>query len=159
MKITNSKKGFTIIEVVLVLAIAGMIFLVVFLAVPQLQESRRDTQRRSDVARIMSQLESYASNNNGNYPDEDCAAGGDIPTFEDNYLEDNTFVSPSGGTYALVCGGGNQDIDEGSDTEDVAYAKGALCDGETSDTAGANSRNVTLQIELEGGGVFCVDNS
>ena len=37
--------GFTIIEVVLVLAIAGLIFLIVFLALPQLQQSRRDTQK------------------------------------------------------------------------------------------------------------------
>lgn len=34
-----TKKGFTIIEVVLVLAIAGLIFLMVFLALPALQRS------------------------------------------------------------------------------------------------------------------------
>ncbi len=42
--------GFTIIEVALVLAIAGLIFLVVFLALPALQRSQRDTARRQDVA-------------------------------------------------------------------------------------------------------------
>ena len=35
--------GFTIIEVVLVLAIAGLIFLMVFIALPVLQRSQRDT--------------------------------------------------------------------------------------------------------------------
>ena len=45
-----TKKGFTIIEVVLVLAIAGLIFLMVFLALPALQRSQRDTQRKQDVA-------------------------------------------------------------------------------------------------------------
>lgn len=39
-------KGFTIIEVVLVLAIAGLIFLAVFLALPALQRNQRDTQRK-----------------------------------------------------------------------------------------------------------------
>ena len=43
--------GFTIIEVALVLAIAGLIFLVVFLALPALQRSQRDTARRQDVAK------------------------------------------------------------------------------------------------------------
>ena len=38
--------GFTIIEVVLVLAIAGLIFLMVFVALPALQRSQRDTQRK-----------------------------------------------------------------------------------------------------------------
>ena len=42
----NERGGFTIIEVVLVLAIAGLIFLMVFIALPTLQRSQRDTQRR-----------------------------------------------------------------------------------------------------------------
>ena len=46
----KTKKGFTIIEVVLVLAIAGLIFLMVFVALPQLQSSQRDTQRRQDMS-------------------------------------------------------------------------------------------------------------
>lgn len=46
------QRGFTIIEVVLVLAIAGLIFLVVFLAVPALQASQRNQQRTSDLARL-----------------------------------------------------------------------------------------------------------
>ena len=48
---TKSKKGFTIIEVVLVLAIAGLIFLMVFVALPALQRSQRDTQRRDERAK------------------------------------------------------------------------------------------------------------
>ena len=66
--VENKQKGFTIIEVVLVLAIAGLIFMIVFLAVPALQRSRRDTQRRSDAARFTAQLEQYAANKNGSYP-------------------------------------------------------------------------------------------
>lgn len=51
-----AKKGFTIIEVVLVLAIAGLIFLMVFLALPVLQRSQRDTQRKQDVAMVATAL-------------------------------------------------------------------------------------------------------
>ncbi|MBS7346174.1 MAG: type II secretion system protein, partial [Candidatus Sacchiramonaceae bacterium] len=43
----HKKYGFTIIEVVLVLAIAGLIFLVVFIALPALQRNQRDTQREN----------------------------------------------------------------------------------------------------------------
>ena len=42
-------RGFTIIEVVLVLAIAALIFLMVFIALPALQASQRDTARKNDV--------------------------------------------------------------------------------------------------------------
>ncbi len=61
-------KGFTIIEVVLVLAIAGLIFLMVFIALPALQRAQRDTQRRNDVAVIAAAVRQYMKNNNGNPP-------------------------------------------------------------------------------------------
>ena len=57
--------GFTIIEVALVLAIAGLIFLVVFLALPALQNSQKDTARREDVGRVISALQSYETDNGG----------------------------------------------------------------------------------------------
>ena len=59
----NSKKGFTIIEVVLVLAIAGLIFLMVFIALPALQRSQRNTRRRQDMSRILSAFNDYMTNN------------------------------------------------------------------------------------------------
>lgn len=70
---TKSKQGFTIIEVVLVLAIAGLIFLMVFVALPALQRSQRDTARRNDMSRVDTSLIQYQTNNqntgNGDLPD------------------------------------------------------------------------------------------
>ena len=78
----NSKEGFTIIEVVLVLAIAGLIFLMVFVALPALQRSQRDTARRNDMSRVDTSLVQYQTNNstlNNNLP----AAGVFIPVETD----------------------------------------------------------------------------
>jgi prepilin-type N-terminal cleavage/methylation domain-containing protein len=61
----NKKRGFTIIEVVLVLAIAGLIFLMVFIALPALQRSQRNTQRRDDYSMLVTAVNSYMSSNNG----------------------------------------------------------------------------------------------
>ena len=55
----KTKKGFTIIEVVLVLAIAGLIFIMVFIALPALQRSQRDTQRKRNIQLVSAALESY----------------------------------------------------------------------------------------------------
>ena len=60
-----TKKGFTIIEVVLVLTIAGLIFLMVFLALPALQRSQRDAQRKQDVAMVVTALHNWKANNKG----------------------------------------------------------------------------------------------
>lgn len=57
------QKGFTIIEVVLVLAIAALIFLMVFIALPALQSSQRDTARKNDVSIVAAAVNSWASNN------------------------------------------------------------------------------------------------
>ena len=44
----GNQEGFTIIEVLIVLAIAGLIMVVVFLAVPNLQKSQRNNSRKTD---------------------------------------------------------------------------------------------------------------
>jgi prepilin-type N-terminal cleavage/methylation domain-containing protein len=67
----NLKKneGFTIIEVLIVLAIAGLIMLIVFLAVPALQRNSRNTQRKNDVSGLLGAVSEYQNNNAGKLPD------------------------------------------------------------------------------------------
>jgi prepilin-type N-terminal cleavage/methylation domain-containing protein len=73
------QKGFTIIEVMIVLAIAGVILLMVFLAIPALQRNNRNTQTRNDVASVLGFVSEYASNNNGALPGSICSsAAGEI---------------------------------------------------------------------------------
>lgn len=85
----KSKKGFTIIEVVLVLAIAGLIFLMVFVALPALQRSQRDTQRRNDLSRVDTSLVQYQTNNQG------TNNGSNLPENSDKYDpgEDGKFAA------------------------------------------------------------------
>ena len=61
-------QGFTIIEVMIVLAIAGLILLIVFLAVPALQRNARNTQRKEDAAALLAAVNEYANNNGGVMP-------------------------------------------------------------------------------------------
>ena len=92
----NSKKGFTIIEVVLVLAIAALIFLMVFIALPALGRSQRDTQRRDDLSRMAAALTNYQSNNAGSNPTGTASFKG-----EKEYTEGqiNSFASKKGWEY------------------------------------------------------------
>lgn len=83
----NSMKGFTIIEVVLVLAIAGLIFLMVFIALPALQRNQRDQARKNDVSVVAAAVTSYSSNNRGAFPD-----AGDLAGYLDD-LSDNSMTT------------------------------------------------------------------
>ena len=67
---TNNKmkKGFTLIEIVIVLAIAALIMVVVFLAVQGAQRAQRDNFRKDIVNQTAAAIQSYKGNNNGAAP-------------------------------------------------------------------------------------------
>ena len=62
------EQGFTIIEVLIVLSIAGLIILIVFLAVPALQRNSRNTQYRTQVSSYLAAVNEFINNNNGQPP-------------------------------------------------------------------------------------------
>ena len=60
----RTKKGFTIIEVSLVLGLAGLIFLTVFAILPGVMASERDSERRDDMIKLVNNLKNFQTNNN-----------------------------------------------------------------------------------------------
>jgi prepilin-type N-terminal cleavage/methylation domain-containing protein len=95
----KKEKGFTLIEIVLVLAIAGLLLVIVFLAVAGAQKSRRDTQRKNDLSRVAANLETYAGNNNGAYPATQAAFNGLFQSGGQYYLGATTVDPLSGTSY------------------------------------------------------------
>ena len=166
----QNQSGFTIIEVVLVLAIAGLIFLVVFLALPQLQRSRRDTARRDQVGRILASLTQNASNSGGNFPadntefvdfvtdnnyfgsDGDCDTSGSPAS----PYECESFSDPSTGGITVATADGNAPA-----VGEVKYSPNAICDANTLDidASAHGDRQVAVAMGLEQGGSYCQDNS
>lgn len=71
------KHGFTIIEVSLVLAIAGLILVMAFIALPALQRQTRDSQRKEDTMTFLQALKKYQQNNRGQLPDSDFFSDGE----------------------------------------------------------------------------------
>ena len=61
----KNQSGFTIIEVMIVLAIAGLILVVVLIAVPQLQRNQRNSARKSDASRVATTVGNIVANQNG----------------------------------------------------------------------------------------------
>lgn len=64
-KFNKNQSGFTIIEVLIVLAIAGLIMLVVFLAVPTLQRNSRNNNRNNEASRVSAAVTECLANRNG----------------------------------------------------------------------------------------------
>ena len=137
--ILKTKKGFTIIEVVLVLAIAGLIFLMVFIAYPPLARNQRDTQRRDDYATLSANVNNYMTNNNGKVPT--ASKDGSCPTNFDKLQLNKTGTDPDGADYELRCSGwdgqplerydrDNKDGKGGVHVGPIVYVLGGYtCDG------------------------------
>lgn len=150
----NKEKGFTIIEVVLVLAIAGLIFLMVFIALPALQRGQRDGQRKQDLSRAQTKINDYQSNNRNSLPTN-------WSEFAANYLRagGDTFIDPSGSDYVFddLAVGGSVPSEFTSAQGKIYYTTSATC-GNDGAAVSAGARKVALRMKLEGGGVACVNN-
>lgn len=150
----NKQSGFTIIEVVLVLAIAGLIFLMVFVALPTLQRNQRDIQRKQDLSRVTTALASYTQNNKGRLPDENQS---DWTKFKNDYLkvDGDAFADPTFGDYVFSFSSGDRNTPSNPVSQDgviKVYPK-SKCEGEK--VVSGQNRNVAFAMKLEGGGVAC----
>lgn len=179
----HHKKGFTIIEVVLVLAIAGLIFLMVFVALPALQRSQRNTQVRRDADRISGLVADYQKNNHrklpfdtkGNfdtnfvtrYIDEDCVytkseRGRDFTRY---YFKDcgEQMIHPSGNNYIMAVMDGNRDYTGRLDDVNyyvIHFYSGAKCgESENEIRKASGTSKYAVLVKLETVSYYCVDNS
>lgn len=97
----QNKEGFTIIEVMIVLAIAGLILLIVLLAVPALQRNARNTSIKNDASALAAAFNEYVSNNNGSAPASITQAGSKITVGANNTSQSTAQV---GGSTVVTTG-------------------------------------------------------
>ena len=174
---TTKPAGFTIIEVALVLAIAGLIFLVVFLALPALQRSQRDTARRQDVGRVVASLQSYSADNgdlSGLYPSPPGMRnpGSDWHEVDGSDTSDSLYGytgKMNQATWVIVMYGsaniGSPNAPQGCyipassssySIRAIYVSIGCSCSGNTpTPLAGYPLKSASASIRLESGGLYC----
>jgi prepilin-type N-terminal cleavage/methylation domain-containing protein len=160
--IKKRTEGFTIIEVLIVLAIAGLIMLIVFLAVPALQRNSRNTQRRNDAGRITTALNDWVTNNNGqvftagnnnaNLTAAINSAGnlGQYTLTAANNVGANSFSVVAGTQPQAALPAGANNVNLGS----MRVVTGATCSTTVAGgtTPSTQTRRMAVQYLLEGGG-------
>ncbi len=163
----KTEKGFTIIEVALVLAIGALIFLVVFLAVPALQRNQRNDARKRDISNVVEAIHDY----NANHPTQPMAKGhayqnGPVkndskPDLLGNYLDnlssstDDVEVYDSGsGVLPPITGNGVQ-------TNKIHVYKGRKCNGLDGVEQGSGRQAAVMGTMERSGGYtrYCQDAS
>jgi prepilin-type N-terminal cleavage/methylation domain-containing protein len=158
MKIQKHKlnQGFTIIEVMIVLAIAALILLIVFLAVPGLQRSQRNSARHQDVNRLSTAIIAFIANSGG-LPGSVNPGATDVATI----LKD--FGTPGGypttlaasvpigtlGSGAVSLNSKAQPAIPATDIDTLDIVTSATCNTATGATNLGTANQVALQYTLE----------
>ena len=126
------------------------------------------------MSRIATEISSFAANNNGRIP----ATNDDLDEVFDRYVgcgsgadaQDATSLGnctvdvadPSSGdpmVIAVTTSGVDGDVPAATQGE-IDYQLQAACDGESLQVGGSlGNRNYAMWTQLEGGAVYCVDNS
>ena len=157
----NTKKGFTIIEVVLVLAIAALIFLMIFVALPALQRGQRNTARKNDVGTVASAINTYRTSNGGVLPTAYTTAGATKGL--DKYIDKLSQIDLSASgikVSAPVTATGNYTADA-TTVDKITVYPSAKCDTTSTayNTAGPKSAAVFTTVEISATGFdgYCQD--
>lgn len=160
LQLKKQEKGFTIIEVLIVLAIAGLIMLIVFLAVPALQRNSRNTQRNNDASLISSAVNECITNKNGRT--QSCGSiGGNAVPIDANKLAqlkeaagttgNITFCGHQGGTPCGATFNPETGANPWAPTVQVRYGDRCADNGDNRATGTARSYAVMYQVETNGG--------
>ena len=161
---TKRQEGFTIIEVLIVLAIAGLIMLVVFLAVPNLQRSQRNNARKASVERIATAASNFVANNNGTLPTTSAnvtsiiSDAGTLSQYP-GFAVAATLATAAANSLSLVAAGAGTPA--ALSVDGMQLVTGGKCGASGAATnAGASARNMALQYVQETSGGFtgvCTD--
>jgi prepilin-type N-terminal cleavage/methylation domain-containing protein len=143
-KLLSKKEGFTLIEIVLVLAIAGLILVVVFLAVGGANRANRDVQRTNEAGALAADIESYARNNNGTYPTTTLPA-----SYTNNIKDIDTNNAP---VYSSADVTATTHVTDG-----IHYASGFKCNGNAMVAGGVRNYAISYWSE-QANGPICKDN-
>lgn len=142
-KLKKNNQGFTIIEVMIVLAIAGLILLIVLLAVPALQRNSRNTAIKNDASAVSAGVNEFKSNNDGSPP-----TGISATTVSGAAGSANVTIKLQGGTGVSATATPAVGA--------IGYALAAACPGTT-----ASARTVAIYYPVEtsaGSTVKCIDS-
>ena len=175
-----ASKGFTIIEIMIVLAIAGLIMLIVFLAVPTVQKTVRDTGRKQVASTVSAELNDYRVEHSLSYPDtaNRCAF---IKTYLRQYADPTAPCVDGGCTQGVLVKGYSYSICfHEADTsphsylstnqDEISIQTGHWCSnpvgvssnsGDPIFSSGGNDLDLrygVVWVSLERARMFCIDN-
>ena len=134
-------KGFTIVELLIVIVIIGILAAVVIVTYQGVQAKARDTERKTDIKALHGHLEAYQAQND-KYPTRANINNAAFRAANMKGLDPAALQDPKGAAQTLAAGAGN------SKTYGYAVIP-AACNNVATDCT-----SYTLTATLEGGGTY-----
>jgi prepilin-type N-terminal cleavage/methylation domain-containing protein len=145
-QLKKKTEGFTIIEVLIVLAIAGLILLIVFLAVPALQRNSRNTTRNNEAARISAAISECLANRNADKASCNNASELQVGTLRELSIPAGDFTDSA--TTALGAGTETSVV--------IGYQR--ACNTAGSDDVAGSTRRFAIMFMVEPNIPRCLDS-
>lgn len=148
MTLKRNDKGFTIVELLIVIVVIGILAALVITTFTGIQQKARNTERETDIKAMQGQIEAYYAQN-GKYPtlgnmNDDSWRGTNMKGLDKEALRD-----PKSASYTLA----------DTAAADVYSYHVTASDGTTScDNSTNDCAQYTLTATLEGGGTFTKSN-
>lgn len=136
MTTQTNQKGFTIIELLIVIVVIGILATITAIALGGANERARDAVRESNARDIRTAVETYSTLGNSVYPTLEQMNDSNFRAEHFQGLDEEVFTDPNGGDN-------DQLTDDISATDQYIY--------ETDDCDADGCREYTLTVYLEGG--------
>lgn len=146
VSLKNKSKGFTIVELLIVIVVIGILATLVIVTFTGIQQKARDSKRKTDINALDSHVEAYYASN-GYYP---TLADLQSPAFLSANLkgfDPNALTDPKGGAIAATAGASNYGYTASSST-------GSGCSNTTASGSTNACDTFILTANLEAGGTY-----
>ncbi len=138
----TAAKGFTIVELLIVIVVIGILAGLVIVTYNGIQQKARDTERKTDINALHGQLEAYQAQN-GKYPT--------LTNVNDATWRSTNMKGLDAAALADPKNAASQTLVAAPVADSYAYATSpASCDN----GAGGDCTSYTLTATLEGGGTY-----
>ena len=145
LKSVKREEGFTIIEVLIVLAIGALIILAVLIAVPALQQNQRNSSRKSEAARVSTAVTNLLADNNS----------ATLTSTDNGGLAGRAGLNATSGQLKTVSV--NTSAATANTSTSVAYVVNtATCSGQTYTIVATDTTKYVVFYNLDGGGSACI---
>lgn len=148
----KKQKGFTIVELLIVIVIIGILATIVIVTFTGIQKKARDSKRQTDINAVNSQIAAFYTNY-GFYP-----TLGDLnsATFRSAYmkgLDSNALTDPKGGAMTDTAGT-NHYAYKATSSDATKTCDNTAVESATSNPTDNNCDTYVLTATLENGGTF-----